>query len=156
MVKRERQCHRCKLRGGTRWAITWVLTAGVALVFAYRTRDGVMGSRTIFGWLPIIISLSLMLLHNALKLVAQRGSPSFRKGLGNLVSEVVLGGTAVGTVAALVFAAPPLPDLQRFATGVGGTAFLSSVGALLITYLVWARIRRARPLRGATRPGDDA
>ena len=143
-MKGERQCQRSRLWGGTRWAITSVMIAGWCLVLAYHFRDHAIGSRTIFWWLPIITTISLTLLHNVLKLWAQRRSPSFRKGMGSVVSAVVLGGTAVGTAAALAVAAPPLPNLERFATGVGGTVVLATAGAWLITSLVWARIHRAQ------------
>lgn len=155
MVKRERRSHRCSLWRRTRWALVWLLTAGAVLVFAYRTRDGTIGSRTIYWWLPVLVSLSLVLLRSSVILLAQRGSPSFRGRLPRLVWGVVLATTAAGTAAALVFAAPPLPDLERFATGIGGTAVLATMGAWLITSLVWARVRRTRTPRWTARPGDD-
>ena len=156
LVNRQRRCPRPKLWCGTRWAITWVMTAGAVLVVAYHWRDRTVGSRTIYWWLPIIVSLSLMLLRSFMRLLAQRGSPSFRGELARLVWGVVLATTAAGTAAALVFAAPPLPDLERFATGVGGTVVLATAGGWLITSLVWVRIRRTRTLRRATPPGGDA
>lgn len=82
-------------------------------------------SRTIYWWLPVIVSFSLMLRHSFVRLLAQRGSPSFSGELPCLVWGMVLATTAAGTAAALVFAAPPLPDLERFATGVGGTVVLA-------------------------------
>lgn len=155
MVKRERQSHRCRLWRRTEWAIVWLLTAGTVLVFAYRTPDDPTGPRTIYFWLPVIVSCSLTVLGSFVRVLAQRGSPSFRGELLRLVLGVVHGTTAAGTAAALVFAAPPLPDLERFATGVGGAALLALAGGWLIS-LVWARIRRTRTLRRATPPGGDA
>lgn len=153
-MNRQRRCHRPKLWCGTRWAIVWLLTAGAVLVFAYRTRDGTIGSRTIYWWLPIIVSLSLMLLRSFVRLLAQRGSPSFRGELARLVWGVVLATTAAGTAAALVFAAPPLPNIERFATGVGGTVVLATAGAWVIPCVVWAR-HRARTRQETARPGDE-
>ena len=152
LVKGQRRCQRCALWRATPWVITWVLTAGWVLVLAYRTRQGITGSQTIFWWLPIITLFSVRVFLDVLKLWAQRRSSGFRKGLRILVLQLVYAGTAVGTAAALVVAAPPLPDLERFATGVGGTALLALVGVWLITSLVWAQIRRSRP----TPPGGDA
>jgi len=153
VVKREQRCHWRRLWRGAGWAISWVLTAGVLLVFAYRAREGVIGVWTIFLWVPVIVSYGVVFLLDVLMLVAQRGSPSFRKGLGRLVAEVVHGGTAVGAAAALVFAAPPLPGLESFATGVGGAALLAFVGAIVGAMFVasvvwgWIRIRRTKALR---------
>ena len=155
LVNRQRRCPRPKLWCGTRWAITWVMTAGTVLVVAYHWRDRTVGSRTIFWWLPIITAFSVLVFLDVLKLRAQRRSSSFGKGLvESLAFWVVYGGTAVGTAAALVVAAPPLPDLERFATGVGGTVVLATAGAWVIPCVVWAR-HRARAPQETARPGDE-
>lgn len=131
------------------WAVirrlaAWLLVWGSVTAFAYKTQHYPFGSKTLVGWLPILGAAGLTTISTLAKVVARRSSPGFGKELRALVSDALLAVTAAGTAAAFFLAGPPIPGLEKFASGAGGTAVLTSAVGSVVAWGTWGRFRKLR------------